>query len=473
MTFRARLTLWFVITLGLLLVLTAGALVYVLSRETQKKFDTALWMLGASESEAIAASLTERGLNAPDKDTVINHHYRELLGYDGGRLEKYVTVVDAHYHVADFTDNLAAPLPFDDDLINKSLTGEAAYQTIEVENVGWLRVVYMPVRGAAIAEPFVVIVGLPEKFVGEDIRGFRQAVIFAVLILLVLTALSSYFLAARAVRPIEKVIAAAESITARNLKEQLPEQAAAEPIGRMVAVFNQMLSRLETAFETQQRFADRAAHELRTPLTILKGENQVLLNRRRSTEEYETQLRSNLEEVEKMQRTIDELLLFARYEAGETEMPRRRVRLDSVVESVVKDLRPLAEKNEIEFIVETATAEIFADEQALGRLTCKLLENALFYTPRGGRISVKVFYEREQSVLLVEDTGVGISPEDLPHIFERFFRSSSARRMRPAGAGIGLALAAVIARLHNAEIEVESDPQKGTRFIVKFSSPSG
>lgn len=176
----------------------------------------------------------------------------------------------------------------DDAPNTESFAGEAVYQTVKPGgDVGSLRVVYMPVRGEFAAQPFVVMVGLPENFIGEDMRDFQMIVILSVFALLALTAFGAYLLAERAIRPIEKITSAVETITARNLKERLPEPAARDQIGRLVAVFNQMLSRINAAFRAQRRFTDRAAHELRTPLTILKGENQAALNRRRTTEEYE------------------------------------------------------------------------------------------------------------------------------------------------------------------------------------------
>ena len=473
LTFGSRLIFWYFVTFGLLLAVTAGILGYALDFQAQKKFDTALSVLGTSEAEMVLANLNQRGAKTPDDNSVVDFRYRELFNFNNEQPEKYVTVVNADRRAVDFSENLTAPLPSDDEFLARALANEVVYQTVKTKNSGTLRLIYIPVRATDFSQKFVVIVGMPEDFISGDIYFFRLVSALVILILLGLTTLSAYFLTNYTMRPIEKVIAAAESLTSTNLHNRIPELVADDQIGRLIKVYNQMLTRLDNAFESQRRFAARAAHELRTPLTILQGEIQVTLRRRRAIDEYEAQLRSNLEEVEKMTRTVDDLLTFARYESGETEMPRRYVRLDEIVAVIAKDLRPLAEKSAINFTVETTSkVEVFGDEQALSRLVSNFIENAVFYTPRGGDVAVRVFNEDQQPRLIVEDTGIGIAAEDLPHIFERLFRSRAARQMRPAGIGIGLAMADVVARLHNAQIKVTPKSPTGTCFTIKFPNPA-
>ena len=468
LTFRTRLILWYVVAFALLLSLAAAALIYALDYQAQKKFDAALNILGISEAETILANLQSRGTRTLDDKTIVDDRYRELFNFENEPLEKYVTVVNADYQAVDFSENLAAPLPVDEKKLSRSLAGEIVYQTVKTKEIQALRIVYIPVRATDFSPKFVVIIGLPEDFISSDMRFFRLISALGILLMLGLTTLSAYLLMKQVVRPIEKVTAAAESVTSQNLQQRIPEHAADDQIGHLIKVYNQMLARLDDAFESQRRFATRAAHELRTPLTILQGEIQVTLRRRRAVSEYETQLQSNLEEVKKMTGIIDELLTFARYEAGETEMPRRRLRLDETVALVAKDLRPLAESSGKKFDVETIETEVFGDQQALERLVSNFIENAVCYTPEGGQIVIKVFVKDAKPILIVEDTGIGIAADDLPHIFKRLFRSKQARQMRPAGVGIGLAMANVIARLHSAEINVETNLPRGTRFTIIF-----
>src|ERR1041384_3154305 len=153
---------------------------------------------------------------------------------------------------------------------------------------------------------------------------------------------------------------------------------------RQFFYFVAMLARLDAAFEAQRRFTSRAAHELRTPLTILKGEAQVALGRKRSVSEYEELLHSSLEERDKLVQVIDDLLLLARYEGGERDIPHEPVALAEIVHGVADQLRPFASRQEIELVVKADELSVTGDAHALERLVCKLMENALFYTPRGG-----------------------------------------------------------------------------------------
>ena len=472
LTFRARLTLWYVATIGCLLALTAAGLIYAMGRVAQKKFDAALWMLGATEAENVAARLQARGVERPDADTLTNTRYRELLGYGEGPLEKYVTVVDDAGRVADYTGNLTAPLPVDKEVLARGFAGEPVYETVVVQGAGRLRIVYMPVRGGAVPHPLVVMVGLPERFVASEVRSFDIMIALALATIILLTAASALLLAERAIRPLERIAAAAEAVNARNLKERLPEPGAQDQLGRLVTVFNSMLGRLDAAFEAQRRFTTRAAHELRTPLTILKGEAQVALGRRRTAEEYEALLRSSLEEVDKLEQIIDDLLLLARYEGGETDIPSEAVALHEIVRRVADQLRHVAARKGLELRVEVEEQTVRGDSKALERLVCKLMENAVFYTPRGGRVRVRLAREGGRVVLTVEDNGIGIARNELTRIFDRFYRAPAARELRPEGSGIGLAMAATIARLHDAAIDVSSEKGAGTCFVVSFASDS-
>ena len=275
------------------------------------------------------------------------------------------------------------------------------------------------------------------------------------------------------VRPIERLMAHALYRTELDLVDRSSTTDDSNETGPLINSLDGRPSNIESAYLAQRRFASRVAHELRTPLTILKGETQVTLARQRTTTEYEAQLRSTLEEVAKMERTIDDLLLFARYESGEAEMPFRQLRLDTVVANVAKDLRPLSENRRIKFEIDTGyDVVVLGDDQALSRLVCKLMENALQYTPAGGQVTVSAFDDHDQTVLRVKDTGVGIPSEEIPQIFEWFYRSERSRNMHPNGTGIGLSFVSVIARLHNANIKVTSLLGQGTEFIVTFRSSS-
>jgi two-component system OmpR family sensor kinase len=441
---------WFVLTISGLFVLAVVALWYRAEVLAERQLDNALTMT----ARAISGSLVKG-----------THQITTGGSY-------YFTLVDRNGQAVIFSDNLSAPLQLDKALLERSIKGETVYGSLHLNDVDQIRVVYLPVS-SGVAAGDVLVVGVPENVFGDETRGFVSSALIIVVALLILSAVSAFVFAKRTADPIKEMTSAAQRITAQNLNEKLPKAADDDEVGGLVNVLNDMLSRLDSAFMAQRRFSSRVAHELRTPLTILKGETQVTLNRRRSLDEYEAQLLSVLEEVAKMERTIDDLLLFARYESGESEMPFRPVRLDSVVANAAKDLRPLAERRHIEFKIEAdENAFVLGDEKALSRLVCKLVENALNYTPENGRIDVTAIASSGQTVLIVKDNGVGIAEEDLQHIFERFFRSKNSRNMHPAGTGIGLSLVEVIAGFHDASINVDSQPGIGSQFTVTFPTMS-
>jgi heavy metal sensor kinase len=469
MTLRTRLTVWYVVSLAGLLALTAIGLFYSLNRVAQKRFDKALWMLAASEAEGMAANVHQRGIQRPDEQTVRDTRYRELLGFEHGPNEKYVMVIDDTGRIADVSANLSAPLPVNKALFDRALAGEVVYETLNgTTESGELRVVYMPVRGSVVPRPFVAFVGLPESIVGREISNLDLIIGLALATMVLLTGASALFLTERAIKPLEEITAAAESINSLNLNTRLPEPRTRDQIGRLTIVFNQMLARLDVAFDAQRSFTACAAHELRTPLTILKGETQVALRRTRTTSEYEELLRSNLEEIEAIVIMVDDLLMLARYEGGETELLREPVRLDEVLKSVTASLLPISKAKEIALNTTTEALEIAGDARAIERLVSNLIVNALRYSPRQSPVSLRVERTGLSANLIVEDKGIGIAPDELPHIFDRFYRSPTARTMHPEGYGIGLAVANVIAKLHGGKIAVASEEHQGTRFVVSL-----
>ncbi|HEY5074030.1 MAG TPA: hypothetical protein VII34_04985, partial [Pyrinomonadaceae bacterium] len=172
MTLRTRLTVWYVVTLAGLLALTAIGLFYALNRIAQKRFDTALWMLAASEAEGMAANVHQRGIQRPDDRTVSDTRYRELLGFEHAPNEKYLMVIDDTGRIAAVSANLSAPLPVNKGLFDRALAGEVVYDTVKgTTESGELRVVYMPVRGSAVPHPFVALVGLREVIVGSEVNN--------------------------------------------------------------------------------------------------------------------------------------------------------------------------------------------------------------------------------------------------------------------------------------------------------------
>ncbi len=264
------------------------------------------------------------------------------------------------------------------------------------------------------------------------------------------------------------------ALGAGNLAGRLSLAPRADEVGRLAATFDDMLDRLEQAFAQQERavaqqrqFAADASHELRTPLTIIKGDLDVLLRRRRAPEEYEEVVRDVDEEVTRLAALVEDLLTLARADSGQAELAHEFVYLDALVGEVAVGMRRLAEAKGIAVETELAPdVALVGDPARLRRLVVNLLGNAVKYTSAGGRIAVTLGVEGGLARLDVADTGIGIAPEDLPHVFDRFFRADKARARAEGGTGLGLAIARWCAETHGGRIEVRSRPGEGSVFTV-------
>ena len=294
--------------------------------------------------------------------------------------------------------------------------------------------------------------------------------------LLLTAAAGGWVLVGRTLRPIQRIVTEAENLDVDALPERLlpvPEETDSE-IGQLVETLNSMTTRLHHAFEAQrrfasaqQRFAADASHELRTPLTILRGEMELALTRPRSAEVYQATLASGVQEIDRMSRIVEGLSFLARHEAdrlrpGPDATPVDMVRL---ARTVLKTYERQAQEKQIRLHTpaEAAPVRVPGSETQLQQLLSNLLDNALKYTPPGGSITVSVTRE-EQCYLCVEDSGIGIAPEDLPHIFQRFWQADPSRRSR--GSGLGLAICAQIVHLHGGTLCARSTPGQGTCIQV-------
>jgi len=233
---------------------------------------------------------------------------------------------------------------------------------------------------------------------------------------------------------------------------------------------------VEASMETMRRFMADAAHELRTPITVLRSQAEVALQRERDAEGYAAALRRVESEAERLGATVEDLLTLARADAGERPVERRRVFLDDLALDAASGARALATKRGVALEVGTfEEAVVTGDPALLRQLLMIVLDNAVKFTPGGGRVRVSAAAPSGQAEVVVEDTGVGIPAEQLPHVFDRFYRGDPARARGDGaeGAGLGLAIARWIAEAHGARIDVTSEPGKGTRVAIRFPAAAG
>jgi heavy metal sensor kinase len=235
----------------------------------------------------------------------------------------------------------------------------------------------------------------------------------------------------------------------------------------MAGTFDDMIARLEEAFERHKRFTSDASHELRTPLTVMQADISLALARPRSAEEYRQALVSLEEEVARLSTIVNDLLMLTRVDVDPAQLQYQPIALHELLGGLCRRVQAVAADRCITVDAEhLQPATVLGDPTRLRQLFTNLLDNAVTYTPDGGRVSVTLERTRDGARIEVSDTGIGIAPEHLPHIFERFFRTAEAREQNSHGTGLGLAISRSIVQAHHGEISVGSIPHEGTTFTV-------
>lgn len=291
-------------------------------------------------------------------------------------------------------------------------------------------------------------------------------------VVIAIACLGGTWLSGRALKPVNDIAAAALTISIENLAERLPVPATGDELARLTEVLNSMFARLESAVKTLSQFVADASHELRTPLAVIRTTAELALRRARTPESYRDSLQEVAAEAERMTRLVEELLILARSETATAEMPLAAVDVREVLTDVCDEMRSLAEMRQVRLqALQGASygdgpAVVAGNRPALHRLFLVLLDNALKFSRPEGEVIVKVENSESRVSVTIEDFGAGISEDDLPHIFERFYHTDRARS--GGGHGLGLSLAKSIARLHGASIEVHSTEGAGSRFQVNF-----
>jgi len=303
--------------------------------------------------------------------------------------------------------------------------------------------------------------------VEHTLEGLREQLYFALPLVLLLAALGGFFLANRALSPIDRITRTAQAITASDLNQRIAYQGPTDEVGRLAGTLDNMLERLQQAFAQERRFTDDAAHELRTPLTVLKGRIGVTLSRQRSRSHYEQTLMELEREVDRLIHLSTALLFLSRIDQNLVARGTRLVHFSELIVSIVEQMQPLAEEKGIEIGSQIEPGiTVCGYEELLMRLFVNVLDNAIKYTSAGGRVSVSVMPSNSEVNVRVVDTGVGIPEAELPHIFERFYRVASDRSRATGGAGLGLSIVDEIVRQHGGRIDVQSQVDRGTTFTV-------
>jgi signal transduction histidine kinase len=360
-------------------------------------------------------------------------------------------------------------MPVNVDDVSLALQGQSAIDTIRQPDGSKVRVMYKPIRYTVTNAIIGVLqASTPLAYIDQVISELTMLLSIAALALLLLGAVGSYMLTGRAFRAVDKVTTKVNQIeSSQDLTQRLPETGDGDEIDTLVTTFNRLIARLQAAFDTQRRFVADSSHELRTPLTVIKS-NLHLLRQTSDPAERAELLGVTEGEVAHLNQMVDDLLYMAQMQAGHDLKPvLRPVELDSLLLDVFARVRPLTMLKHQKFsLTHEDIATSMGDRDQLQHLLLNLLDNAVKYTGDGGIITLGLWSEDGWARIEVADNGTGISEEDLPLIFDRFFRTSDARLNQRNGSGLGLAIAKSIVEAHGGRIEVFSKLDEGTTFRV-------
>ncbi len=284
--------------------------------------------------------------------------------------------------------------------------------------------------------------------------------------ILLLGLVGGWWLASRAIRPIEDISATAAKISGGDLAQRINVSETESELGRLAGVLNSTFARLDAAFAQQRQFASDAAHELRTPVSVMLTQTQTALHRERSAAEYRETVESCQRAAQRMRRLIESLLELAKLDAGQQPMKRARFDLAQTARDCVALIEPLAAARHVKIVCNLLPLECVGDSERLGQVITNLLTNAITYNRENGEVRVEGETKDGTVILRVSDTGVGVSAEDLPRVFDRFYRVDSSRTS--GNTGLGLAISKAIVDAHGGQIEVASEPEQGTVFTVRL-----
>ncbi len=458
MPLRVRLTLWYGTALALILIIFSTILYVITARSLHDAVDESL------EETAAAAvrSLEERGfLPLIDEDELMSQ-FPELA-----RIDKFFQIFSPSGTITIRSPNMKQhEMPLSRQALEVAYSGRSLLEFAKYPKEPPLRLISVPIiyRGSLL---YIIQVGTSMDSVEETLNRLLLVLLVSMPIALAVSLAGGWFMAGRALRPVDAITLAAQRIAGGDLTQRLTVPASADEIGRLTKTFNDMIDRLETSFRQIRQFSSDASHELRTPLTVMKGETELALRRPRETDDYKVVLESNLEEIDRMTRIVDELLFLSRADMGEVKMERLPVPLDTLVEDLHRQASLLGQERDIQVVLRTtAPAVVLGDELRLRELFLNLLDNAVKYSRPGGTVDIALTIEQTHARVSVTDHGIGIAQEDQSRIFDRFYRTDEARAHTKKGTGLGLAICAWIVESHRGRIEVQSKVGEGSTFTV-------
>jgi heavy metal sensor kinase len=474
---RFKLTLWYVLILGILLVSFSTFLYFTLAKSLHRDVDNKLRSLAELIASESSSPLSKFGFGNIDQALETSMNLKPI--------GKFIQVLDESGNIGRKSDNLKnVQLPISLNALKNASKGLITFETNRSLGNTPLRIITFPVVEGSHTKIVQIASSLEE--VEDALNTLFIILIITVPLALMGASLGGQFLAHKALKPVDNITQTARMITSQNLNQRINPPKVKDEISRLIETFNEMISRLDQSFRQIKEFSSDASHELKTPLTILKGEVEVMLRRERTPQEYQQTLKSNLEEINRMSQIVEDLLLLSKADTGEIRLNKEDINLGDILNEVVAQMDLLAKSKKLNLstVNHHQDIHIFGDALRIRELFINLIENGIKYTEEGGSIHVTLQKEypallrnqsnwleeeREKFVkIVVSDTGIGIAKDDQERIFNRFFRVDKARSREQGGSGLGLSICKWIVEAHQGEIKVESELGKGSSFTVKL-----
>jgi heavy metal sensor kinase len=456
---RARLTFWYTSLLTVTVLFLGGTAYALLDYSLARDLDRAL--------QGVAMALAEQPSrsSSPPIPADVEAIFRRFFGFSPW--DRYV---ERRHPWSDRDPQELPPrsgrLPLSPNALNRAAAGLETFETLEGLGPYPVRLLTQPVREAGRVTSLIQV-GMSLESVAMTRRRFLLVMAAVLPLALLFAGGGGWLLAQRALQPVDRMTEAARRISAEHLDERLDTTGSDDELDRLATTLNDMLSRLDVAFRQTRQFSADASHELQTPLTILKGELEVALRTPRSPEEYHRVLASALEESERIARLVEGLLLLSRADAGVLRMDRRPVDMTELVMEVGASAQVLANTHGVALELKSVAPVIIqGDRDHLRRLILNLVDNGIKYTPVGGLVTLTLQRDGDWAALRIVDTGIGLTPTEQEHIFQRFYRAPEALSWGKEGSGLGLCIARSIAEAHGGRIEVQSAVGCGSTFTV-------
>ncbi len=398
--------------------------------------------------------------------------------------EELGEVVSLYFYSGDELLQVSArdvDIPYDSQLVEQALAGGSSFATVKTEDHQEVRLHAVPFSLEAPAffphrhgmsprrtdiESAALVIGRSTEEIDQALKRLRHTLILAFPLTMIVAGAGGVFLARRALKPVEHIAQTAREIEESDLSQRIKVNTRDE-LGRLASTLNEMIERLEQAFRRQQEFTADASHELRTPLAVIQAESTLALQKDRVASDYRGSLELISQETNHMATIVDQLLTLARADAGKQQFVFEDISLGELLGELAPDIELLCREKRLHFqLGPVENLVVRGDRARLKGLFLNLLDNAIRYTPSGGTVSVSFTQQEQMAVVAIRDTGIGIPPEHIPHIFERFYRVDRARSRAEGGSGLGLAICRHIAKAHRGKIEVESRVGEGSTFSV-------